>query len=589
MKAGARGLLRKHQHLNDINVFPVPDGDTGTNMASTVQKIASEIDSTKYQSIENVSEKIAISALEGARGNSGAILAQFFQGLAEGLEGKVRISTEHFAEAVKQAIDRSYDALSNPKEGTILSVIKDWGKHIQEKAKETNDFTELLKSSLVAAKESLKNTPKKLKVLQKAGVVDAGAQGFVYMLEGITQFIDSGAIREIENFNLSETTTQPNEGATIAYSTDSITYRYCTEFFLSGENISRDEIRKKLEPMGDSLIVAGSSSRVRVHIHTNDPRQVFNAVRTDGEIRQQKVDDMRQQHTDSRGNAAKSTIALLTDTSCDLPESFLREYNIHVIPIRVFFDGVEFLDKITIFPEEFYERLKKAKSFPKTSQPTPQDFVRIYQQLTNQYEAVISIHLAGKLSGTLQAAERAAKEVSEKTGKKIVVIDSRNTSVGLGLIMIEAGKAIKAGKALDEVVQIVENSIDHLRIFVSTDTVKYLVMGGRVSKGKGFLANLFDLVPVITVTPEGTTRKLGTAKKGIPVREKLLKLMDKQTRLYENRKFAIVHVAAPEIAEWYAKQIEEIFGKRAEFIMEASPALGAHAGPGAAAIAVLGT
>lgn len=142
---------------------------------------------------------------------------------------------------------------------------------------------------------------------------------------------------------------------------------------------------------------------------------------------------------------------------------------------------------------------------------------------------------------------------------------------------------------MDEVVQIVEESIDHLRIFVSTDTVKYLVMGGRVSKGKGFLANLFDLVPVITFTPEGKTKKLGTAKKGIPVREKLLKLMDKQTRLYENRKFAIVHVAAPEIAEWYAKQIEEIFGKRAEFIMEASPALGAHAGPGAAAIAVLGT
>jgi len=588
MKAGAQGLMKMHQQLNDINVFPVPDGDTGTNMASTVQKIASEIDSAKHQSIENVSEKIANSALEGARGNSGAILAQFFQGLAEGLEGKVRISTEHFAEAVKQAIDRSYEALSNPKEGTILSVIKDWGKHIQEKSKETNDFTELLKSSLAAAKESLKNTPKKLKVLQKAGVVDAGAQGFVYMLEGVTQFIDSGTIEEIENLKLNETTTQQSKKAAITYSTDSITYRFCTEFFLSGENIPRDEIRKKLEPMGDSLIVAGSSSRVRVHIHTNDPRQVFDAVRGYGTIMQQKVDDMHQQHTDSHGNIAKSTIALLTDTSCDLPESILRKYNIHMIPVRVFFDGVEFLDKITIFPEEFYERLKNAKSFPKTSQPTPQDFIRIYQQLASQYEAILSIHLAGKLSGTLQAAERAAKEVSAKTGKRIVVIDSRNTSVGLGLVMIEAGEAIKAGKPLDEVIQIVETSIDNLKIFVSTDTVKYLIMGGRVSKGKGFLANLLDLVPVITITQEGKTKKLGTAKKGIPIREKLLKILDKQTRSYRKRKFAIVHVAAPEIAKWYAKRIEDLFRQGVEFIMEASPALGAHAGPGAAAIAVLG-
>ena len=588
MKASAQGLLKKRQHLNDINVFPVPDGDTGTNMASTVQKIASEIDSAKHLSIENVSEKIANSALEGARGNSGAILAQFFQGLSEGLEGKVKISTEHFAEAVKQAIDRSYEALSNPKEGTILSVIKDWGKHIQEKSKETNDFTELLKSSLVAAKESLKNTPKKLKVLQKAGVVDAGAQGFVYMLEGITQFIDSGTIEEIENLNLSETKIQQDGQVAIAYSTDSITYRFCTEFFLIGENIPRDEIRKKLESMGDSLIVAGSSSRVRVHIHTNDPRQVFDAVRTYGEIMQQKVDDMHQQHTDSHGNVAQNTIALLTDTSCDLPESFLREYNIHMIPVRVFFDGVEFLDKITIFPEEFYKRLKNAKSIPKTSQPTPQDFMRIYQQLIGKYKAILSIHLAGKLSGTLQAAERAAAEVSKKTGKRIAVIDSRNTSVGLGLIMIEAGKAIKAEKPLEEVIQIVEKSINQTRIYVSTDTVKYLVMGGRVSKEKGFLANLLDLVPVITFTAEGKTKKLGTAKKGIPVREKLLKIMDKQTSLYKKRKFAIVHVAAPEIAEWYAKRIEEIFRQKAEFIMEASPALGAHAGPGAAAIAVLG-
>lgn len=587
MKAGAESLMKKMQHLNDINVFPVPDGDTGTNMASTVKKIAEDIDAEKNGSIGEVSRRIANSALEGSRGNSGAILAQFFQGLSEGLKGKMKISTEHFAEAVRQATERSYEALSNPKEGTILSVLRDWGKHVQEKSKETKDFTELMKSSLSTARKSLKKTSKQLKELQKAGVVDAGAQGFVYMLEGITQFIDSGKIEDIENLKLQEASVSPNKQASINFSTEAIAFRYCTEFFLFGENISRTEIRKKLESMGDSLIVAGSDSRVRVHIHTNNPRKVFDAVLEYGEIKQQKVDDMHQQHTDVHDETAQSKIALLTDTSCDLPESLLRKYNIHMVPLRVFFDGVEFLDKITIFPEEFYERLKKAKAFPKTSQPTPQDFLRVYQQLTAKFETIFSVHLAGKLSGTLQAAKMAAKEVIENTGKKIYALDSRNTSVGLGLVMIEAGEAIRAGKSPEKVLQVIRNAVNNLQIFVSTDTVKYLVMGGRVSKSKGFFAKLFNLVPVITLTKEGKTYKVATAKKGTAIREKLLSVLEKKTRGCKNRKFAIVHVAAPKIAEWYAKQIQERFGQRSEFIMEASPALGAHAGPGAAAVAVL--
>ncbi len=588
MKAGAHGLIKGRQKLNDINVFPVPDGDTGTNMASTVQKITEGLDEARDKSIEKVSEKIANSALEGARGNSGAILAQFFQGLAEGLRGRVRISTEHFSEAVKKAIDRSYEALSQPKEGTILTVIRDWGKHIQEKAKQTHDFSELLNSSLEAARKSLQDTPKKLKALQKSGVVDAGAQGFVYMLEGVTRFIDGGRIAELDNMDLSLLAGPAQEAQLIEFSPEKITFRYCTEFFLHGEAIPRDEIRRKLESMGDSLIVAGSSTRVRVHIHTNEPRRVFDAVREYGEIQQQKVDDMIQQHQDTHDKTTQSTIALVTDSSCDLPEVLLRKYNIHMIPVRVTIGETEYLDKVTIFPEEFYERLVQAKTFPKTSQPTPQDFLRVYQQLAARYETIISIHLAGKLSGTVAAAERAAREIQEKTGKRLVVLDSRTTSVALGLIMTVAGEAVKAGKSADEVVAVARRAIDNSRIFVSTDTVKYLVMGGRVSKSKGFLANLFHLVPVISLRKDGKTFKVATAKKGEAVREKLLKVAEKRTRRFARRRFAVVHVAAPEIAEWYARRIEEKFGQKPEFILEAAPALGAHGGPGAAAVAILG-
>ena len=196
---GINNLISRQDYLNQINVFPVPDGDTGTNMAFTVNEILEGTSGTVSSKIGKMSQQVADLALDGARGNSGAILAQFFVGLSESLEGKDKMSVEDFAKAFKKASDNAWDALSDPQEGTILTIFKDLAKFLSDYTSDSNnnDFVPLMDACLKEAQKSLDNTPKQMQLLQKAGVVDAGAQGFVDLLEGINEFIQSGKLKDL--------------------------------------------------------------------------------------------------------------------------------------------------------------------------------------------------------------------------------------------------------------------------------------------------------------------------------------------------------------------------------------------------------
>ena len=183
--AGLRRVVSRQEYLNKINVFPVPDGDTGTNMAYTLTSIEDGIQNNAYSDIKKMSMKIADSALDGARGNSGAILAQFFVGFADGIKDVKKLNSAEFSQAIAHAKNYSYDALTKPREGTILSVIGGWSESLETSSKISNDFLSILSTGLIAAQKALDNTPNQLEVLAKAGVLDAGAQGFVDMLSGI--------------------------------------------------------------------------------------------------------------------------------------------------------------------------------------------------------------------------------------------------------------------------------------------------------------------------------------------------------------------------------------------------------------------
>jgi len=582
--AGTRRLARRQNHLNQINVFPVPDGDTGTNMVHTMKHISSELAEVSDKSISTVSDQLAESALMGAQGNSGAILAQFFHGFAEGVKGKWKLTTTAFASAVQKARRAAFEALSEPKDGTILTVINDWANYIEAAAKKTEDFVDLLKNGLHHARQSLAETPKKLAVLKKAGVVDAGAQGFVNLLEGIAHFIDKGNIAKIiqERFAGDSAPT----GVAARKSDEKIEYQFCTECLVHGDSIDHSRLKKELLPLGNSLIVAGSQQKIRVHIHTNSPDQVYAIISRYGVVSQKKVDDMTRQHRHFAGKTVAKTIGLVTDTSCDLPHDFIEDNSIHVIPLRIIFGDNIYLDKVQLSPLEFYEKLLESPVYPTTSQPPLGDVLEFYQKLVPKYESIISIHLPRVLSGTLQVIEKAAKMAG---GDRITCVDGRGISGALGLILMEAAEAIKQGLSRDQVVERINRAVANIKLFIMLPTLKFLVKSGRISKPKGFIGNLLNLNPIVSTDQEGRLLQVGKAFGEKAAMKKSFKMAEKWLQKYKKVKFIVAHANAPLKADMYVSQIKKVFNVSQNIpIVDAAPALGVHAGPGTVGFAMLG-
>jgi uncharacterized protein len=578
--AGARFVGDRAEPLNKINVFPVPDGDTGTNVASTLQKVAAGVARVRQRNVREMSRVVADEAVGGARGNSGAIFAQFFCGFFEGLPDSPRIEAAEFGSAVVRAADSAYSAIARPVEGTILTVIRDWSRYLQARAGQMKDFAQLLPESLAEAKKSLANTPNQMKALAKAGVVDAGAQAFVYMIEGIVRYLREAARREVP-----EAFPEEVKAAVFDRTTEAILFRYCTEALLEGDAIDRDELRRQTALLGDSIVIAGGSSRVRLHVHTNEPERLFSIVGRFAEVAQTKIEDMHAQHETRFDRNRASRVAVVTDSTCDLPITLMEELGIGVVPVRVYFGDENYLDKVTITPSEFYARFAVTDQAPKTSQPPPADFTQVFQNAATHAGALVSINLSAAVSGTYQAGIVGARPVEKTT---IEHVDSRNVSVGLGLIVRAAAEAAAAGKPAAEVSRIARDAAERTRLFIAVPTLEHLIRGGRVSAAKGLVAKILGLLPVLTLSREGAAVPAAKARGFAAARRKMMSLLFRAADAgAEGSRFGVAHCDAPTLAESIAREIRERYPESDVMIVECGPALGAHGGPGAVAVAVL--
>jgi DegV family protein with EDD domain len=579
--AGAHFVAERAEPLNRINVFPVPDGDTGTNFASTLQKMAAGVSRLRQRDVRDMSRALADEAVGGARGNSGAILAQFFCGFSEGLPDRPRVTTEGFGSAVVRASESAYAAIARPVEGTILTVIRDWARHVAERAQHIKDFGILLPESLGAARESLENTPKQMKALQKAGVVDAGAQGFVYLLEGVVKYLKEAA-------RLVPPPVEPEEvrAAVFDRTPEAILFRFCTEALLEGDAIDRDALRREVALLGDSIVVAGGASRVRLHVHTNEPEKLFSLAARYADVAQTKVEDMRAQHESRFDRNRAERVRIVTDSTCDLPASLLEELGVGVVPVRVYFGSENYLDKVTITPAEFYGRFAVTDVAPKTSQPPPADFTQVYENASVHAGSIVSVHLSASLSGTYQAAVVGARKVART---RIEHVDSRSASVGLGLVVRAAAEAAAAGRDAGEVVRIARETAARVRIFVAVPTLKHLVRGGRVSAARGWIARILGLLPILTNTRDGKAEPVAKARGYAAARRKMMRLLFEEAgqRVSASRRFGVAHCDAEDAAEELAREIRQRYPESDVMIVECGPALGAHGGPGALAVAVL--
>ena len=580
--AAARWVGQRQENLNGINVFPVPDGDTGTNLAATLVSAVESAQRARERKIGTVSRALADGALFGACGNSGAILAQFFEGFAGALEERHRATGEDLAEAVQRASEAAHSALAQPREGTILTVMRAWSdRFAREGGSEDADLLDSFRASLSTAREALADTPRQLKELAKAGVVDAGAQGFVYFLEGILHFAEGRIAGSVIEEGDRATAL---EHAAVEENTGAIGLPFCTECLIEGEALDLVAIRERMEGFGDSMVVAGSPRRIRVHVHTDRPNDVYDAAREFGRVLSSKADDMRLQHA---ARFERGGVAVVTDSAADLPERDLQRLRIHTVPLRVVLGSSVYLDKQTLNPDEVYERLRRGETAVRTSQPPPGDYVSLYEYLFEHYGSLVVVSLSGALSGTANAARTAAGAVD---GSRIVVVDTGEASIGQGLVARAAAEKALEGGDLEEVVTVAERARDRVRLFLGVPTLEYLVRGGRIGGWKARVAEWLNLVPVMRVEPdEGYPRLARIARKGKAHRATLASVRKAIGReeVPPDRVW-IAHATASEVADGFRAAIGEDLPAAEVEVVEVGPALGAHAGPGAVAVAWLG-
>lgn len=577
--AGSRKILAHQQYMNRINVFPVPDGDTGTNLAATVRHILEETRPRK--SLKQTADAMASAALDGARGNSGIILAQFLYGFSQKIRDH-QINVRRFAAAVNRAFLYAVKAIERPVEGTIITVMRDWTRKVDSLKESREDFIQVITESMKTATQSLKQTPEKLKVLRQHKVVDAGAQGFVYFLEGIMDFLKARNPRAL--LRAIRGGAPPAEIVETSHSGPP-RFRYCTEAILEGKSMDLEAVRDSVRNLGDSLVVAGSPEKLRLHIHTSKPADVFAALMPYGGITRQKADDMEMQHQVM--NHRKADIALVTDSVCDLPMETMRDMQIHMVPINLHFGKTIFLDKITMTPAYFYDQAALSPAFPTTSQPSHREFENTYRFLASHYDSVISIHMSGKLSGTWQNSRLAAEKITRETGKRISVIDSRQLSGSLGLIVFRAAGAIRNGATHEEILELVDSWIRRTRILVSVKTMEFMVRGGRVSPLKGWLARQLNLKPIISLDREGKSVLYDKAFSQKGNMRKVMRHLRNQLQEGPLWNYVMLHAGNPRDAAWFAGLINGETGRPPLYTMDISPVVGANAGRGAVAVALM--
>lgn len=562
---GAARIIKNLEHLNSINVFPVPDGDTGINLALSFKGALRRISRFKDENLGRFLKNFAESFVIEAKGNSGVIFSQFLIGFANALENKKRAEAKDVAEALRVAAQKTYTALEKPREGTILTVIKETAEEADETAKRENNLLTIFENALKRAKRALEKTPELLPELKKKGVVDSGGLGFVLFLEGIVDAL-RGKKEELPEVEISEKESEFIEEGEIKE-------RYCTEAVLEANDIDGKTLKMLLAALGGSLIIVGAGRLFHIHIHTNWPQKVFKILKEKGKILKKKVDDMVAQNL----KVSKKTVGIAVDSTADMPPDVAMENGIQVVPQKIIVDGKVYLDSINMTRDEFIGILKKKGVKLATSQPAPVDFESAYKKLLESHKSILVITVASHLSGTIRSAEVAAKNFDVP----IKVFDSRRISFAETLLALRAVDKVREGWDIERIYDYLEKLVPYSYFLFTLDTFKYIVRSGRIRWTTGKFAQLLNIKPIMTLSNEGVIEKKGLAlgKKRVlkKIKEYLLNELDR-SREYD---FAIAYVDTPEIVFELKPFIMENFKVKRFFEGQITPVIALHVGPGA--------
>lgn len=509
MVLGGADILNRHvEHVNSLNVFPVPDGDTGTNMNLTMTAGIAELKAKMSASIAKTAEVLSKGLLMGARGNSGVILSQLFRGFSRGVVGLDEVNSIQFAHAMQNGVDTAYKAVVKPVEGTILTVAKETAKHAVHIARRMPDVTEFMREIATKAKEALAKTPDMLPVLKQVGVVDSGGQGLVYIYEGFLSVLESG-YGTLHAPKASAAVRIPSVDPPVHMSTSSqaklhtedIEFLYDMEFFIdrtygTGELFDEDHFRKALAQNGDSIIVIPDDEIIKVHVHSRKPGEVFDLAMKYGELTQVYILNMRDQHREII-HGEHDDVSAMPEVSAEMP---VQETAAEAMPVEPPAEEIAPYGFIAVAMgdgiRDIFSSLgvEVVLSGGQTMNPSTQDFIDAIESLSAQH-----IFILPNNSNIVMAAEQAAEIVD----REVTVLISKTIPQG-----IAAAFAFQEDESLEVNRSAMEDAITHITSGQVTYAVRDTTLDGLDIKAGHYMGIANGKIVTATESVTDTLQQL---------------------------------------------------------------------------------
>lgn len=485
MIAGANELASNKQLVDAMNVFPVPDGDTGTNMSLTVMAAAREAEKNGSLQVADIAKAASGGALRGARGNSGVITSQIFRGFAKALEGMEEAGVQELAAAAEQAVKTAYKAVMKPKEGTILTVARGCAEAAVRLAEETDEIEVFLKGIIEDGHKVLAQTPEMLPVLKQAGVVDAGGRGLLYILEGALKQL-GGDLPVVLQENQNTAAPEMNFASLASVENESITFGYCTEFFINVDHADEGvttALKAYLGTIGDSIVCVADDDIIKIHVHTDHPGLAIEKALTIGSLSGLKIDNMREQHTNKINFSAEAP-------KVEAPKAEQPKKDVGFVSIS----AGEGLTKIfkNLGVDEVIEG-------GQTMNPSTEDILNAVDKINAEH-----IFILPNNKNIILAAEQAAKLSEEK---KLHVIPSRSVPEGISAMFCYEHDADP-----DEMEAAMKDAIQQVDTATVTYAVRDTSIGDKQIKEGNILGMLNDEIEVVAEdVMEGTKELLRNA------------------------------------------------------------------------------
>lgn len=573
--AACEALEKRRSYVDKINVYPVADGDTGANMVHTmrgIKTVVSERGIASFSSIKTLSEVVKEAAMLNARGNSGIILCEYWQGLFGTWEEAETIDSRQLTHGLRQASRLVRQNLDNPVDGTILDVFEGLARSAEKEAKRTDDLVEILRAGIESARDALERTRGILPEMRSAKVVDAGGAGFLYILGGMLSGLKGQVV------HLSEMGTPDH---LVLQEEKTLTYRYCTEGILHSPQKDIRELKRLLNLFGDSMHVVSTSDKTKFHLHCNDPQALKAELAAFGTITDWKEEDMvqmQQEHL-ARHFAPRTKMpwALVVDSSLDRPEGWTVDVPFFQVPLAVF-DANHPEHNLGSLPvAAFYDRMEGERGFvPKTSQPSPEACRTTFSEALAIADNVLVLSLSAKLSSTFANMQKAARDLAPE---RIHCLDSQTTSAGLTLLAERIAPVLDRGKAVSQVVAEVAALRERIKVLFLVDNLKYLSRGGRIGKVQSWVGQLLRAQPLLSIVG-GEVKPTGD-KLLFASEEKQFALLSAKVAADLPQRIVILHANRAEKAQRLGTHLQSSVDSVQEVaICPLNPVLGAHAGPG---------